>query len=193
MKTIIGTDKDIIAQIDGNDIVVRNVLVTAFGYNDPGDNGECASGKKNGPDLMGCALPVLASVAETRPSPLAFLKHIPWGTPVKFWQGDEDLPAHSVMTTLEDDGPDVKDYPTHGGDLCVAPASVFAPKIALEQLSRKFSATLSYRIIAGAKYVPPQLIHDDDMPAALVAHLLVANVSSRVTDDRPWWKKLLGV
>ena len=39
MKRIRGTDPHIVAHVVGNDIVIRNVLCTAFGYNDPGDNG----------------------------------------------------------------------------------------------------------------------------------------------------------
>lgn len=159
MKRIQGTDKHIIAHVIGDDIVVRNVLITAFGYNDPADNGETESGMKNGPDVMGCALPVRANEKATHDSPLAFGVPIPWHTLVEFW--DERDPGRRVTVQLIDNGPDVKHYPDHGGDLCVAPAGVFRPDIPIEKRSVRFEETLSYRIIGGAKYVPQSLLIED--------------------------------
>lgn len=48
-------------EIDGDDVVVRNVTVTCFGGDhDAGDNGETESGilTRGAPDLLGCALPI---------------------------------------------------------------------------------------------------------------------------------------
>lgn len=157
---IYGTDPHIVAEIDHDDIVVRNVLVTAFGYNDPYDlplsGGTTASGVRNGPDVMGCALPINSRVNLTHDSPLAFSPPLPWGILVKFWRGEEASP--SITVPLIDNGPDIKHYPDHGADLCAAPAHFFAPNIPLNRLCNEFEVILSYRIINGAKYVPVSLI-----------------------------------
>lgn len=159
MKRIRGTDPHIVAHVVGNDIVIRNVLCTAFGYNDPGDNGETESGTRNGPDVMGCALPVKANEAATRPSPIAFAHPIPWGTLVEFT--DVSNPNVRVIVPLIDNGPDVRKYPDHAADLCVAPAHVFQPNIPLDKLATRFEHSVNIRILGGAAFVPPSLIVED--------------------------------
>ena len=146
-------------EIDGEDVVVRKVIVTCFGGgDDPGDDGKTESGVMNdgsNPTLLGCALPIRSGEAATRQSPLACSTkpHIPWGTVVKFWRGDNEN-ANPVYTTLIDNGPDVQKYPTHAGDLTVHAASLFCPSIPRSALSNDFEQTLSYRISGGAKYLP---------------------------------------
>lgn len=145
-------------EIDGEDVVVRNVIVTAFGGgHDLGDNGQTESGVLNNgsnPTLLGCALPIRSTERATDQSPLAnFDKpHIPWGTEVLFWGGHIDE-AHAIKTKLIDNGPDVSKYPTHAGDLTVFAAGQFNPLIPVAKMANAFEAILSYRIKGGAKYV----------------------------------------
>lgn len=144
-------------EIDGADVVVRNVTVTCFGGDyDTGDNGETESGvrTRGNPGIMGCALPIRSTEAATRRSPLANAckPHIPWLTEVHFW-GNGIPESDPVICRLLDNGPDVSRYPTHAGDLTPAAAAKFAPHIPLERIANEFEATLSYRIIGGAQYV----------------------------------------
>lgn len=145
-------------EIDGDDIVVRNVLVTAFGGgHDLGDNGETESGVKNNgsnPFLMGCALPIRSTEAATRQSPLSNpdKPHIPWHTKVKFW-GANIPEANAIETALIDNGPDVSKYPTHGGDLTIFAARHFNFTIKEKDMANNFSMILNYRVIGGAKYI----------------------------------------
>ena len=69
------------AEIDGNDIVVRNAQCTWFGgANDPEDNGETASGISTikRPNIQGCALPMNFGPCVGSPIP-----KLPWGTKVE--------------------------------------------------------------------------------------------------------------
>lgn len=144
-------------EIDGKDVIVRNVIVTAFGGgNDAGDNGETESGVMNDgrdPKLMGCALPCRSTEAATRPSPLSNPNkpHIPWGTKVRFWRGKDE--KDGVDTKLLDNGPDVSRYPTHCGDLTVAAAAYFSPGFPVKRIANEWSMVLSYRIVGGAEFV----------------------------------------
>src|ERR1700677_1790556 len=131
-------------ETDGADLVVRNVIVTAFGGgHDAGDDGQTESGVMNdgsNPDLMGCALPVKISEAATRCSRLAVVPQIPWGTKVRFWLGADETTA--IETKVIDNGPDVARYPAPAGDLTVAVAAKFAPEIPLIKLADNFEAPL---------------------------------------------------
>lgn len=144
-------------EIQGADIIMRNVIVTCFGgAHDLGDNGQTESGVLNDgsdPNLMGCALPIRSTEKATRNSPLANANkpHIPWGTEVRFWRGDVEKAV--ISTKLIDNGPDVATYPTHLGDLTEAAAAKFSPNIPRDKLANGFSAVLSYRVIGGAKYI----------------------------------------
>lgn len=145
--------------IDGDDVVALNVVVTAFGGgHDIGDDGHTESGVMNdgsNPHLIGCALPIRSTEAATAPSLLSdpTKPHIPWGTQVKFWRGDESKPDVVVIATLIDNGPDVAEYPTHLGDLTVWAAHFFAPNVNINDLSNTWRDTLNYRVFGGAKYV----------------------------------------
>lgn len=149
-----------ILEIDGPDVVMRNAWITCFGGgHDPGDDGQTESGILNDgsdPKLMGCALPVRSTERATASSPFADpdKPHIPWGTEVWFWEGDDD--TNRILTKLIDNGPDVQQYPDHLGDLTVAAAAIFDPSIAADRLATLFGKSLSYRIIGGAKYLPSQ-------------------------------------
>lgn len=145
-------------EIDGEDVVVRNVVVTCFGgAYDKGDNGQTESGVKNdgsNPNLIGCALPIRSTEKATAGSPLAcsFLPHIPWGTKVEFWGGivSEAMP---LPCDLIDNGPNVLKYPTHAGDLTPIAALHFSPHLEIEEIANEFEAILSYRVIGGSQYL----------------------------------------
>ena len=72
-----------VAQVEGDDIVVRNVVATWFGGpNDPNDSGETASGVRTDTNPLpdGCALPMDGfRHSHTNGSPLP---KIPWRTQV---------------------------------------------------------------------------------------------------------------
>ena len=144
-------------EIDGNDIVVRDVIVTSFGGgHDPGDDGQTESGVLNNgsnPYLLGCALPIRSTEAATAPSPFSDPNkpHIPWGTKVLFWSGNDE--SEAVETELIDNGPDVAKYPNHAADLTVYAASKFNSSIPIDRMADDFEATLSYRVVGGAPFV----------------------------------------
>lgn len=144
--------------IDGDDLVVRNIVATCFGGEfDAGDNGQTESGIMNDgsdPDLMGIALPIRSTERATKDSPLAFSgPHIPWMTPVMVWR-DKDGEDSAVDCLLIDNGPNVMLFPTHALDLNPNVAALFAPNMPKSQLANKWSSMgFSYRIMGGAKFV----------------------------------------
>lgn len=144
-------------QIDGADLVVRNITASCFGgAYDSGDDGQTESGVMNDgsdPSLMGVALPIRSVEAATRTSPLAFAgPHIPWLSSVNVWR-DAEGEAASIRCILIDNGPNQLRCPTHAIDLNPNVALKFSPgfdprKVANEWLGHGFS----YRILAAAKY-----------------------------------------
>jgi hypothetical protein len=152
-------------EIDGLDLVVRKVKVTAFGgaedvrcHNDDGhteSNVDTATQDADGNwiDTMvaGCALPVNKGELATKPSPLAFTKPIPWRTKVRFWAGDDE--TSGVVYELLDNGPMVSKYPANAGDLTPAAAQFFAPNMPFDRFVHDFGQTLSYRVIGGAQFI----------------------------------------
>lgn len=144
--------------VDGDDLVVRNIIATCFGGKyDKGDNGQTESGIPNdGRDLtlLGCALPIRSIERATAPSPLAFKgPHIPWGTKVKVWR-ERDGESKSITCVLIDNGPNVLLYPTHALDLNPNAARLFRPDIAFAKLANAFMETgMSYRVVGGAKHI----------------------------------------
>lgn len=145
-------------EVDGDDLVVRNILATAFGGKyDSGDSGETESGVKNDgldPSLMGIALPIRSTEKATAESPLAFKgPHIPWLTKVLVWKESKGE-STAISTVLIDNGPNVLLFPSHGLDLNPNVAAKFAPNIDPKKIANQFSMSgMSYRIIGGAKYV----------------------------------------
>lgn len=154
-------------EIDGADLVVRNVTVTAFGgvqdVLSGADNGETESGVKTAVKVdgvwtdtwvKGCALPIRSIEAATRPSPLAFKgPHLPWKTLVKFWEGAAEPEQLECNTfPLLDNGPNVSRYPTHAADLTKSAAAYFSdlPK---NRLTSDFSMVASFRIMDGARWI----------------------------------------
>lgn len=135
--------------INGDDVVVNGVKATWFGGdNDPEDNGQTASGicTKCNPDLMGCALPVIATVKGQRylptcESPLAVTPKIPWNTIVEVACG-----SRVISVPLIDNGPNVFFFPKNAIDL--TPAAFKALGGNLED----GTLTVSFRIKNVAKY-----------------------------------------
>lgn len=146
------------AEVDGEDLVVRNIKATCFGgADDAGDNGETESGIMNNgsdPKLMGVALPIRSTEAATRNSPLAFKgPHIPWRTPVRVWR-EKDGEAAALTCILIDNGPRVSEYPTHALDLNPPAALYFSPDFDPKEVANKWGGDgFSYRIIGGAKWI----------------------------------------
>jgi len=157
MKILTGKSSKWFAVIDGDDIVVRKVIATAFGGgHDAGDDGQTESGILNdgsNPTLMGCALPIRSIEKATAGSPLAFAgAHIPWGTLVRVWR-EVDGEDTAITVQLIDNGPNQEECPTHGIDLTVYAASHFALTIPIHLIANDWEATgFSYRILGAAKY-----------------------------------------
>lgn len=143
-----------IAEIDGDDIVVRDVKATCFGGDsDPQDNGETASGisTRRNPRLQACALPLSYSRMEAlRGSPIPWM---PWRTPVDVTHGDV-----TITVPLIDLGPGKqatrKGQPAHAIDLTVAAARRFMPEASATNFSLH---PVTYRIRGGARFAPPTL------------------------------------
>lgn len=144
-------------EIDGADLVVRNVKATCFGgRNDSGDNGKTQSGISNDgryPALMGVALPIRSLEAATRDSPLAFPgAHIPWFSTVMVWR-EQDGEQNALATVLIDNGPDVSRYPDHALDCNPNVALHFSPFFDPQKLANGWAMDgMSYRIIGAARF-----------------------------------------
>jgi hypothetical protein len=147
-------------EVDGEDLVVRNIKATCFGGKfDIGDNGQTESGTMNDgrdPNLMGIALPIRSIEKATRDSPLAFKgPHIPWHTKVKVWLQSEGEES-GVIGELIDNGPDVSKYPDHALDMNPEMVMRHFPKqgVTLHNAANTWSGSgFCYRIIGGAKYI----------------------------------------
>lgn len=133
------------AHIDGQDIVIKDAVCTAFGGKaDNMDSGETASGvsTKDNPSFIGCALPMRRDGSSAlRGSPIP---KIPWKSTVLF---TDPKTGTSVSTKLIDEGP--AKWTKHGGDLTEAAAKLFDP----HANANNFTKTLDIRIIGGAQYV----------------------------------------
>lgn len=145
-------------EVDGADLVVRNITATCFGGSfDSGDSGDTESGVKNTgalpPPMV--ALPIRSTEAATKGSPLAFKgQHIPWGTGVTVWREADGESTAKGPFPLNDNGPDVLHYPTHALDVNPSIAHMFSPSMAVRDLPNKWSMSgMSYRIHGAAKYI----------------------------------------
>ena len=137
-------------EIIGDDIVLRDVYATYWGdqsdYESGQDDGVTASGvnTKDHPDLQACSLPVV-KFSQGKPwpptcnSPIAFAKHIPWGTKVKIEWG-----IKSLVVPLIENGPAERTGNTV--DLTVACFKFFGVPLQIGRI--KVTAT----ILGGAKY-----------------------------------------
>lgn len=137
------------AEIDGDDIVIRNARVTCFGGSeDPQDSGETASGisTKANPGLMACALPMNYTGVDgpTRRaligSPIPML---PWKTLVRF---TDLIRGSSIDVPVIDLGP-ARDTGNQA-DLSIAAARHFDAGAS----ARDFELRCEVRILGGAKF-----------------------------------------
>lgn len=130
------------AEVDGDDIVVRNAKATWFGgASDPEDNGETASGvsTKGNPKILGCALPMdgFKAVKSTKGSPIP---RLPWKMLVEVSHNGSTLSVPVI-----DIGP--SKYTGHPLDLTVE---------AFRQLGGNLKQgviIVDFRIKGGAKYL----------------------------------------
>lgn len=136
------------AEIDGDDIVVRNVRATCFGGDsDPEDSGETASGvrTKGNPGLLGCALPrryiggnaALRAALGDSPIPSS----IPFFTKVRVTANGKTIEVPFI-----DLGPAKRTG--NAIDLTVAAATLLDNRAS----ATSFEATVDYRILGTAKY-----------------------------------------
>lgn len=131
--------------VDGSDLLVENVYATWFGGNDdPGDDGNTASGVMNnqpGPSTpLGCALPIPGS-PKTMGTPLP---RLPWLTQVRVYSLET---GKTVTIPLIDIGPARPPAADAAIDLT---QSAFA---ALGGIKHKGRLKVNYRIVGGAAYI----------------------------------------
>ena len=157
MKTISRQGIPWVAEIDGEDVIVRDVQATAFGGGgDRGDDGKTESGVMNDgrdPHLMGCALPIRSNEMATRNSPLAcsYKPHIPWHTKVRVWVGNDE--SRGVDCTVIDNGPNVMRFTSHAFDATVAVARALGADGDNHHIANCWGARVSYRIFGAAQYL----------------------------------------
>lgn len=149
-------------EVDGDDLVVHDVVITCFGGDDdPQDDGETASGvnTKTHPDIEGVSVAMDGrqfshlSQAEHRALDGSPIPRMPFFTPVEVTINGTTIQAEKGIIDL---GPGLeasKPGEPHGLDLTVALAARFSPGVSREKLSRDFEARGSFRILGGAKYL----------------------------------------
>ena len=106
-RTITGTRYPFVVEVEGADLVVRNIMATWFGgASDPQDDGETASGisTRANPWLVGCALPMDNGkpLGPKNPCQGSPLPEIPWGTPIEALNNDNGI---AITAKLIDRGP----------------------------------------------------------------------------------------
>jgi len=133
------------ARVEGEDIVIDDAAVTAFGGSeDQMDSGETASGlsTRDNPNFKGCALPMnRKGSVQLRGSPIPKL---PWRTPVFF---TDPATGRKVGTQLIDEGP--AKWTKNSGDLTVAAAREFDTRATANAAD---IPRLTIRIPGAAKY-----------------------------------------
>jgi hypothetical protein len=138
------------ARIDRDDLVVENCRATCFGgVADPQDSGDTASGiSTRDPKVLGVALPMNGnhftglSPAEHTALDGSPIPRIPWKTVVRVESGGVSLDFPVI-----DFGPAKRTG--NAIDLTIAAARKFNPKAT----ATNFAATVSYRILGGARFV----------------------------------------
>lgn len=137
-------------EIDGDDLVVRNVRCTCFGgTSDPQDNGETASGiSTKHPTVRGAALPrrytghngpLLKALGDGLIPP-----GVPFGLPVEI----TDLASgKQEWAPFIDIGP-----ATHTGNYLDVTEAV-AKRFDSDATSRNFEIRCDYRVVGGARYL----------------------------------------
>jgi hypothetical protein len=149
------------ALIDGNDIVVNDIVITCFGGAfDPQDDGETASGvnTRNSPNVQGVSLPMdgrqySMSPAEHRALDGSPIPKMPWHTLVEVTIKGKTFTPQSGVLDLGPGKQASRPGEPHALDLTVAAAKLFAPDASLQSLATCFEARGRYRIFGGAKYL----------------------------------------
>ena len=140
-----------VAQVEGDDIVVRNVVATWFGGpNDPNDSGETASGVRTDTNPLpdGCALPMDGfRHSHTNGSPLP---KIPWRTQVAV---TNKRTGKEMTAPLIDLGP---------SKFALSKASIDLTPPVFQALGGKLRDGImhvDYRVVGGAAFVPDLELH----------------------------------
>ena len=158
------------ARVDGDDIVVEDIVITCFGgwgdgqIDDPQDSGRTASHRNTKDErIEGVAIPMDAGQfpgMEDR-DPAGYhallgspLPKVPWGTQVEVTIGQKTFMPQDGIVDLGPGKHATKnpDEP-HALDLTPRAAALFQPNTPLRTLARTFEERGSYRIIGGAKFV----------------------------------------
>lgn len=164
--TLTGNGKwPFVVEVDGDDLVVADTIITCFGgagngqIFDPDDSGRTASGRNTKlEEISGVALPMDTTDIDTDAathkaldgSPVPWL---PFFLPVEVTIGDI---TYTPPDGIVDIGPGFrvqKPGRPKALDLSVWAARHFNRQLTPRQLARNFEARGSYRIIGGAQYV----------------------------------------
>lgn len=139
-----------VVEVDGEDLVMRNVTATAFGgANDIHDNGQTASGvsTKANPQCLGCALPMHYDGKDKATKEAQYgspIPGMPWFQKVRVTANGK-----SIEVRLIDRGP--AKWAKDQIDLTVAAARFFDSKATANRFSLKVDEV---RILGAAKYAP---------------------------------------
>lgn len=150
------------ARIDGDDIVVDDIVITCFGGAfDPQDDGRTASGvnTKSDPSILGVSVAMDGRAfdgltpREHAALDYAPLPRMPWHTPVEV-----TIDGHTETAGIIDLGPGrqaSEPGAPHALDLTIALAARFpaARNLSMRALAREFEARGSFRIPGAAKYL----------------------------------------
>jgi hypothetical protein len=161
------------ATIDGDDIIVNDIVITCFGgwgdgnIDDPQDSGGTASHRNTKTErIEGVAIPMDAAQFPGMESsdPDGYhalvgspLPKIPWATKVQVTIGAQTFTPADGIVDLGPGKRATKDpAEPHALDLTPRAAALFQPNQPLRTLARNFEERGSYRIIGGAKFVPDE-------------------------------------
>lgn len=144
-----------VAVVDGDDIVVSDVVITCFGGGfDPQDDGSTASGinTKRNPNIAAVSLPLDFGdrSPHTKGSPIP---PISWGTPVEVTIDGKTVRLGSGVIDIGPGKQASRKGEPHALDLTPGAAALFQPGVPFRLLASQFEERGSYRIIGGAKYV----------------------------------------
>jgi len=161
------------AEIDGDDIVVKDIVITCFGgwgdgnIDDPQDSGRTASHRNTKTErIEGVAIPMDSAQFPGMENSDAGGYHallgsplpkIPWGTQVQVTVGQKTFtPKDGIVDLGPGKGATRNPPEPHALDLTPLAAALFQPDTPLRTLARNFEERGSYRIVGGAKFVPDE-------------------------------------
>jgi hypothetical protein len=158
------------AVIDGEDILVKDIVITCFGgwgrgnIADPQDNGRTASGRNTKNEAIEGVSVAMNSVyfpEMKAKDPAGYkallgspLPRMDWGTKVEVTiNGQTFTPKDGIVDLGPGKGATKNKAEPHALDLTPLAAALFAPNTPLRRLALDFEERGSYRIIDGAKFV----------------------------------------